>query len=387
MDDDFFPLGGLRTRVLCAARRLCDETWARGGALEHIDPFGRLYLLRSGAGLIRLRDGRTVELRPGRLVVIPAHVAAFYQCAGMDLTYAHFTAEPLDGVELFSLLRWDLSVELAEPGVEAALFDALVSAWPRRDGGGFLEADGLLRQLLARFAATGGQGSGRLDGILRLRPVLELIERNLHRPIRLAELARAARLQPNYLSNLFAAQMGVAPARYIVRRRVEKAERLLRMTRQGLKEIAASLGFENQFYFSRVFKNSSVKSSRSRQLRADYAPLLAGRSHGRKMSGFDGWLARNGITQLIRLPPCQCHQLKAQMACSEQFGRHRKSLAPVAFSLLSRDFQLNRPWLSLVTGNFPLRAPGPAMGNGKSDAFSTRFSFLGEGGLTISPHR
>ena len=157
--------------------------------------------------------------------------------------------------------------------------------------------------------------------------------------------------------------------------------------KKTLKEIAASLGFENQFYFSRVFKNSSVKSSRSRQLRADYAPLLAGRSHGRKMSGFDGWLARNGITQLIRLPPCQCHQLKAQMACSEQFGRHRKSLAPVAFSLLSRDFQLNRPWLSLVTGNFPLRAPGPAMGNGKSDAFSTRFSFLGEGGLTISPHR
>ncbi len=48
---------------------------------------------------------------------------------------------------------------------------------------------------------------------------------------------------------------GVAPNQYLLNIKIEKAAQMLRETTLTHSEIAAETGFENEFYFSRIFKN------------------------------------------------------------------------------------------------------------------------------------
>ena len=49
-------------------------------------------------------------------------------------------------------------------------------------------------------------------------------------------------------------EMGVSVIDYIVRRRISKAEIMLANSGLSVKDVAYSVGFSDQMYFSRVFK-------------------------------------------------------------------------------------------------------------------------------------
>ena len=72
--------------------------------------------------------------------------------------------------------------------------------------------------------------------------------------ITLGQTAAAVSLSAPYLSRLFNERLHVSFTTYINRLRVERSERLLVQTRLPLVEIAGLVGFEDQSYFSKVFK-------------------------------------------------------------------------------------------------------------------------------------
>jgi len=63
---------------------------------------------------------------------------------------------------------------------------------------------------------------------------------------------------PSYLSKVFRQQTGVSPTEYLTKLRVEKAKELLE-TKPGLliREVAALVGYKDQYYFSKLFKKST----------------------------------------------------------------------------------------------------------------------------------
>ena len=52
----------------------------------------------------------------------------------------------------------------------------------------------------------------------------------------------------------FRRAMGVPPKQYLSIRRISKAKMLLLRTQDPIKEIALRTGFENEFFFFRIFK-------------------------------------------------------------------------------------------------------------------------------------
>lgn len=52
----------------------------------------------------------------------------------------------------------------------------------------------------------------------------------------------------------FRRTMGVPPKQYLSIRRISKAKMLLLRTQDPIKEIALRTGFENEFFFFRIFK-------------------------------------------------------------------------------------------------------------------------------------
>ena len=53
---------------------------------------------------------------------------------------------------------------------------------------------------------------------------------------------------------LFKDRTGFAPIDYFLHMKVQKATQLLDFTEKTVKEIAAELGFDDPYYFSRLFK-------------------------------------------------------------------------------------------------------------------------------------
>jgi AraC family transcriptional regulator len=89
----------------------------------------------------------------------------------------------------------------------------------------------------------------------RLRSVVEYIMENLEGSPRLRQMAAVARLSPSHFARRFKAATGLAPHQYLIARRVERAQHLLKSDNEvGLAEVAVRAGFVDQSHFSFHFK-------------------------------------------------------------------------------------------------------------------------------------
>jgi AraC-like DNA-binding protein len=89
---------------------------------------------------------------------------------------------------------------------------------------------------------------------VRANRICEYIDSHLQENITLEVLAGLAQLSVHHFARAFRQSVGVPPHSYIVQRRVERAEELLRTTNFSLSEIAVASGFTDQSHFTRHFR-------------------------------------------------------------------------------------------------------------------------------------
>ncbi|MCL2196093.1 MAG: helix-turn-helix domain-containing protein, partial [Treponema sp.] len=77
------------------------------------------------------------------------------------------------------------------------------------------------------------------------------------RKLSLKEIAKASGLSAPYFSTVFKEEMGENLSNYLNRLRVEKAQAMLVTTDLPICDIAQSCGFEDQSWFSKIFKNNT----------------------------------------------------------------------------------------------------------------------------------
>lgn len=89
-----------------------------------------------------------------------------------------------------------------------------------------------------------------------LRPLAAFMEANLQdASLSNHQLARQAGLSEPYFRKLFFQNYGVSPWQYLMQLRLKKARRLLESSGLPLDEVAAACGYNNLYYFLKVFKN------------------------------------------------------------------------------------------------------------------------------------
>lgn len=93
-------------------------------------------------------------------------------------------------------------------------------------------------------------------GRAHLRKTLDLLESRLEGGISLDELARNVGLSRSYFATAFRDTVGMAPHRYLVQRRLERAQELLRAGGASLAEIAIHCGFSSQAHFTHLFRRA-----------------------------------------------------------------------------------------------------------------------------------
>ncbi|HTE80071.1 MAG TPA: AraC family transcriptional regulator, partial [Reyranella sp.] len=88
----------------------------------------------------------------------------------------------------------------------------------------------------------------------RLKRVVDHVDAHLDRRVTLADMAAVAGLTRMYFAAQFRRTTGMSPHGYLLRRRVERAQELMRDPSQPLVQIALSVGFGTQPHFTTVFK-------------------------------------------------------------------------------------------------------------------------------------
>lgn len=88
----------------------------------------------------------------------------------------------------------------------------------------------------------------------RLKRVLQYVEDNLAAKVTLHHLATVAGLSRMHFAAQFRAAVGLRPHEYLLKRRIERAQELLRQADVSLVDVAFTVGFQTQAHFTTVFK-------------------------------------------------------------------------------------------------------------------------------------
>ena len=215
---------------------------------------------RAGTGQVQIGKHGDHLLSTGDTVVWLPDIAHDFGCsadgAPWEIVWMHFVARAswpgwTSWAELAPGVRWvPAPDEALRWRIDEALVDAVAAGGVTTAYSVPLAMNALERALIWLDAAAPGRD--QLDG--RVHDALDLIARQLARPLDVGAIAAFVNLSPSRLSHVFKEQVGVSLARYVEMRRLERAQHLLSSTSMTIGAIAHACGFSSQFYFATRFK-------------------------------------------------------------------------------------------------------------------------------------
>lgn len=215
-------------------------------------------------------NGRDMPLEKEQLLLVPPDVPHSGYNASRRITVVsiHVEASLPGGRDVFALLN-PPPVRRVEPGTRLSryLYGA-AAEWRRSD-------QTVTRMMLEHWSKLIVPELILYDGrrgLLSPRPLdpivadmLETLPARIERPVSLAELSRESGYTPQHLNRLFHRTLGVTPLQFLARLRMEKAASLLADGRHTVGGVARQVGFDDPYYFSRLFKSHFGQSPRRYQ--------------------------------------------------------------------------------------------------------------------------
>ncbi len=95
-----------------------------------------------------------------------------------------------------------------------------------------------------------------------VKEMIAIMEKSYGMRLGLDTFADKFRLTPEYISNLFAKETKMTFSNYLKKVRIEKAKELILSTDMKIYEVACSVGYSDQKYFSKVFKEYTGVSAK-----------------------------------------------------------------------------------------------------------------------------
>ena len=213
-----------------------------------------------GKATLHLID-RTIELETGKLYFIPAFTILQSKINGrMNKYYIHFRSNSPE-LRLHRFLSNQYFID-STPMTEA-LFETVIENYTKNTVQAKMKVDGAMQLLLSDFFK---ESSSAHKDLARFESILSYIEENYNVEIPISLLAAKMNVSTLYFSNYFKATFHISPKQYILNMRLAEGQRLLLETDMTIREIANSVGFANENYFSEFFASKiGISASRYRK--------------------------------------------------------------------------------------------------------------------------
>ena len=246
--DESFDLGEFC--IYLAKYREIGADWSR---IEYF-PYYRLYYIYDSVDAHITLKSETVALLPGHMYYIPAFQIVSGSATNLKHSFIHF-APNLANINI--LEPYDKVIDITADADVVRLFNVVIERYSGGDVSDRFAASGSVQLLLSKCLKGKSQSNKERD---KFRPVIDFINKNIDKSLTLQELADVLSYNKTYFGNCFKRVFGISPMQYVINKKVALACQLLTETDIAVREIAYSLGFENEFYFSRIFKIKTKKS-------------------------------------------------------------------------------------------------------------------------------
>lgn len=200
---------------------------------------------------------------------------------GCAFDYLHYSVprEGLDDIAQdlgFGIVSDYRLAVLEEDLVVAQVTKSVLPFVGRSDGLSVLALDQISlilgAHLLQNYGFLRRRGRAQKGGLARwqMRRASELLHDNIHRRIRVSELARECGLSASHFARSYKISFGMSPHQWLTRHRIERAKELMTGTGNSLMEIAIQSGFNDQAGMTRTFRQivGVAPGSWRRQMRA-----------------------------------------------------------------------------------------------------------------------
>ena len=238
-------INGVRLRVLDGGHAEGAREWAAQVACP---PYSRLYYICGGDAYVIPDGGREMTLEPGRYYLLPTGFSFRYACrTRMEQLYFHIRLDDDTGNDLlrgYRMLAGEADAERVRYLIGLTNEDSLIAGLRLRQE--------VLADVLDLLEGA-GVAPGRAQYARCVREAVLYIRDHLSMQLTVAGLAAHAHVSESTLEKTFRAQTGMTIGRYIDEAVFFRAEELLRHTEQSAAQISETLGFCDQFYFSRRF--------------------------------------------------------------------------------------------------------------------------------------
>lgn len=205
--------------------------------------------------------GGSFTLEAGDLVVLPPGISHRYfadQDAPWTIFWFHFTGERApDYVAALCIPEGEHvlhapstnELQRAFEGTYRHALDGYSDAGLLGISTGFARMIGLFR----RHARSRNNRARKAED--RILTVIIALQDGLSKTWTIKAMAKLAGMSSAHFSQRFKAQTGEAPLAYLIHQRMQRAAALMQLGDSTISEIAARVGYDDPYYFSRLFKS------------------------------------------------------------------------------------------------------------------------------------
>ena len=233
-----------------------------------------------GRGVIEL-ERHNIVLERGMAFVIPPSVAHKYyadKANPWSILWLHFKGGSLDQ---FPLAETEISpISLASPEENEMIQRYFMRLFEIARNGYTLGNMVCLSQLLSTMLSEiyFFERETELKKVDRhLTKAVNYMYENLSKELTLEDVAVYIGVSKSYINLIFKEHTKRAPLEFFTHLKIQQACKYLRLTNMYIYEISANLGYEDQYYFSRIFKKVMGLSPKEyRKQRVDKMTLTEG---------------------------------------------------------------------------------------------------------------
>lgn len=259
--------------VLNAGYAKTSQAWSGTGLSS---PFVRLYYIKAGHAEIVMPDAR-MKARPGFMYIVPSFVPHSITCeAGLEFYYLFVYERYGQQTDLFDIYSFPHEVE-ANHAIDL-LFENYCNYYPQLNLP-YQTADDFYahpsyQEYVIRYANMDRYEKMQLQGFVwivgsffmkhahkriddideRVLRVIAYIKDNMQQEMTTETMADVACVTKAHLGRLFREKLGCSPIQFVLRTRIQCAQRLLVTTSRSVGSIASEVGVNDVSYFVRLFR-------------------------------------------------------------------------------------------------------------------------------------
>lgn len=214
----------------------------------HTPPDSRLYRIIEGSFTIVSPEGKETVLKEGNTYLIPSGYSfSFTSDVYVRHVFFHIRLCSVDWIDLLGKLKEPLVVNNDTVPDPKPLIDA-------QDSVDSLLLISVLQNTVYRLLSENAMSLEISDYSTCVKLALEYIKSNLSANLTAKTIAQNCYVATPTLSKKFKEEIGMPIGKYIDRLVIERAEQLIVSSKMSVLEISETLGFCDQFYFSKRFK-------------------------------------------------------------------------------------------------------------------------------------